>query len=193
MAELPLRAVSPLHHPRPLESAAVAINEMTGLQMASLATGPAARPALIEAVRRHWGVDLPLTPRRVTGGSDAFLWAGPDRWMVTSSAPADLEQSLRASLGAGPAITDQTDGRCLLRVSGPKARATLAKLLPIDLHPRAFAPNHTALTVAIHVNLQIWQLDDTPAYDISLFRGYADYFHHALIEAAAEFAPNAHP
>lgn len=193
MVETSLRATAPLHHPSGEKGAslfedAVAIREITDFQMVSLASAKGGLSKLIEAVQQYWGVNLPLTPKYVPCGPLAFIWAGPDRWMVTSSQSEDLEQTLRHKLGASPAITDQSDSRSLLRLSGPGARTTLAKLLTIDLHPRVFVAGDTALTSAIHINLQIWQLDNTPTYDLCVFRSYADHFYHALCVAAAATA-----
>jgi len=68
---------------------------------------------------------------------------------------------------------------------------SLAKLLPIDLHPRAFAPGDTALTAAGQVGVQIWQRDvpaDTgPTYELVVFRSYAAAMWQWLTRAAAEF------
>jgi len=184
-----LPAVAPLHHPAILPpGTAVEISEITNLQIASLAAAKGKSAALAEIIHPRFRANLPQTPRRAPTWPYSFIWAGPERWLVTSIAPEDLEQTLRTEVADLAAVTDQTDSRSLLRISGPKARATLAKLLPIDLHPRAFTPNQTALTAAIHINLQIWQLDDTPTYELCVFRSYADHFHHALHAAAAEFA-----
>jgi len=155
-------------------------------QMASLAASRNGLSGLVDAVHAEWGIALPLTPRRVAAGEIAFIWAGPERWMVTSNGTDDLENLLTAKLGRWAAVTDQSDSRSVWRVQGARARDSLAKLLPIDLHPRTFRTGDTALTVAAHVNLQIWQIDDLPCYEIALFRSYAAYFHHALTAAAAE-------
>jgi methylglutamate dehydrogenase subunit D len=152
----------------------VEIEQLPDGTLASLAVSRAGLPALIEAVRARFGVELPQTPRR----AEAFTWAGPRRWMV--SGLADL-RDLPA------AVTDQSDSRAIFIVRGKKARVVLAKLLPIDLHPRAFAPLDVALTLASHVNVTVCQLDDAPSYELSVFRSYASYFHHALNEAAQEF------
>jgi len=64
---------------------------------------------------------------------------------------------------------------------------SLAKLTPIDLHPRAFAPSQTALTLFGHLTGQITQIDDAPSYELMVFRGFAQCFWHAMHAAGAEF------
>jgi sarcosine oxidase subunit gamma len=59
--------------------------------------------------------------------------------------------------------------------------------LAIDLHPRAFTPGDTALTLAGHIGVQIWQLDDTPSYEIAVARGYAGSLIGWLLPAGEEF------
>ena len=184
MVEAILYPTKPLHDVADFVGNHVSITEIHDLQMVGLAAPKGGADHLRRMVRQSWGLDLPQTPRRVASETLGFIWAGPQRWMVTSQRSGDLAQELRRGLG-DCIITDQTDSRSLLRVSGQKSREVLMKLLSIDLHPRVFGPGHTALTMAAHVNLQIWQLDDAPSYELCVFRSYADYFHHALRSAAA--------
>ena len=84
-------------------------------------------------------------------------------------------------------ISDQSGGRTVLRVSGPRARDVLAKGLPIDLHPRAFAPGSAATSTISLMGVQLWQVDDAPSYDIALFRSLSASFWRWLTASAAEF------
>ena len=57
------------------------------------------------------------------------LWAGPDQYFVQSTKTetallADLQNKLQGLAS----ITDQSHGRVVLRISGPKARAVLTKI-----------------------------------------------------------------
>jgi heterotetrameric sarcosine oxidase gamma subunit len=143
-----------------------------------------------EAAKRSFGVELPETPRRTLGKGIEFLWAGPEQWLALSrdGLPAGEFETRLAAVFAGLAsVAEQSDGRTVLRITGPKARDTLAKGLPIDLHPRVFRPNDTALTVAALIGVQIWQIDEAPTYELAVFRGFARNFWHFLTESAAEF------
>jgi methylglutamate dehydrogenase subunit D len=75
----------------------------------------------------------------------------------------------------------------VLRLTGPQARAVLAKGLPIDLHPRAFAPGSAATSTISLMGVQIWQVDDAPTYDLAFFRSVSASFWHWLTASAAEF------
>jgi sarcosine oxidase subunit gamma len=67
-------------------------------------------------------------------------------------------------------------------------RDALAKLVPIDLHPKNFTPDSTALTLAAHISVQIWQTADG-AYNLACFRSFAEDLYHALTAAALEYKP----
>jgi heterotetrameric sarcosine oxidase gamma subunit len=84
-------------------------------------------------------------------------------------------------------LSDHSDARFAVMASGPKVRDTLAKLTPIDLHPRAFAPSQTALTLFGHLSGQITQIDDMPSYEVMVFRSFAQCFWRAIHAAGAEF------
>ena len=159
----------------------VSITMLSDMQLVSLAAPRGGVASLSDAVSAVWGVALPRAPHHVQAGDLAFIWAGPERWLVTSTGEADLTAVLNTHLDGLAAMTEQGSSRITFRVSGPGARARLATLVGIDLHPRAFAPGDTALTIAAHMNVQLWQIDATPTYDISVFRSLADSFHRALI------------
>jgi sarcosine oxidase subunit gamma len=84
-------------------------------------------------------------------------------------------------------VSDQSDGRTVIRISGPRTRDTLAKGLPIDLDLRAFPENGAATSVISLMGVQLWQVDDTPAYDIAIFRSLSGSFWRWLTASAAEF------
>lgn len=140
-------------------------------------------------VAETFGTELPMTPRRIAGDTTSFAWAGPGQWLAASenAAPHVFEQNLRREFAGLASVVNQSDGRTVLRVGGPKVREALAKGIPIDLDPVSFAPGDTALTVAGHINVQFWQLDETPTYEFTVFRSFAGAFCEWLKEAAGEF------
>jgi sarcosine oxidase subunit gamma len=148
--------------------------------------------ALAALVKSAYGIELPTSPRLVAGPmpdgrSLTFIWAGPEQWLAYAEAAPDLESELAMALGKRAMIVDQSDGRCVLRLSGPKAREILAKGVALDLDARVFKPSDVALTMAAHMNVQLWQLDETPSYEIAMFRSLAASFWSWLAASAAEF------
>jgi methylglutamate dehydrogenase subunit D len=140
------------------------------------------------------GIVLPSEPRREAQGSLAFLGIGPGRWLATLDHGANTSQSCDAwarslahDLTGCASIVDQTDGYAVLQIGGAKARATLAKGIAIDLHPRAFRAGDVAVTRIAHIGVMLWQLDDQPTYAVSVFRSLAGSFWHWLSASAEEF------
>lgn len=174
-------------HGKSAGEAGVMLSERSGLSIAAIAARRGKVPAVAEAVNSAYGVELPMTARRVAEGDLAIVWAGPEKWLALAQGKGDLAASLAATLAGMAAVSDQGDGRCVLAVSGPRARDVLAKGLPIDLHPRVFRPGDTALTRAAHIDLQIWQLDDVPAYEIAVLRSFGRSFWRWLAASAAEY------
>ena len=170
-------------------SPGVTAREVAGAGLASVSARMGQRDALCAAVRAAFGVELPLTPRRVDGPALATIWAGPDQWlaMIAAEPMHGMEALLSPAVGAHASIADQSHGRVILRLSGPRTRDALAKGLAIDLHPSAFATGDTALTQIAHIGVQIWQLDAAPTYEITAFRGFAASLWRWLELSAAEY------
>ena len=148
--------------------------------------------ALRSAMRTQFGLDLPETPRLARGRSSSILWCGHQQWFVMADEGAgDLFATLRECAGASAALSDQSDSRLIVELSGPAARAVLAKLAPVDLDPRVFSAGATALTLLEHVGGQITQIGDEPAYELMAFRSFAESLLHGILTAGAEFGIDA--
>ncbi len=159
------------------------------LALARLIARRTTRADVTERVRASYGIDPPSTPRRAAKDGVAFIWSGPGEWLVVAERAQHprIVDDLRTALAGLAAVSEQSDGFAVLRLSGPKARDTLMKGVSIDLHPRAFSVDGTALTVISHIGVHLWQIDDSPTYDIAVPRSLAASFWHWLAESAAEF------
>ncbi len=170
----------------------ISVRERTELSLATLMARKGQAQALAELVKSAFGIDLPSTPR-FSGGQlpDGRLlilvWSGFEQWLALTDGAQDFERELTSSLGKRALITDQSDGRTVLRLRGTKAREVLAKGIAIDLHPRAFKPGDVALTTAAHIGVQLWQVDDVPTYEIAVPRSLAKSLWGWLSASAAEF------
>lgn len=170
----------------------VIVSERDALGIASVLAKRGQQAALARQIRERFGIELSPGPRRSAAGDYAFIATGPGTWLATSEAAGNaLVTSLTDTLGEYAAISDQGDGQAVLRVSGPKAREALCKLVPIDLHPRIFRSGDVAVTVAAHIGATLWRLEDDSAgqavYEIAVFRSLAESFWTALSESSAEF------
>jgi sarcosine oxidase subunit gamma len=150
---------------------------------------------LAKSITTALTIDCPVEPGTCNSdGKTQILWNGPNSWMIVASdaesgrAGGELLQTLQAAVGNLGAVVDQSHGRCVLRLSGARARQVMAKNTAIDLHPRVFAAGQCALTSVAHMNATIVQVDDTPTYDLFVIRSMARSFAHAIEQACHEFA-----
>lgn len=132
------------------------------------------------------GLDIPDTGVAHMTGGTTLAWAGPNSMLAISPAPGRTAE-LETTLGDAAAVIDQSGGRIVFRIAGPKARAVLEKGLTVDLHPRAFGPGRVALTLLSHLSVQIIQLDITPAFDVVISRAFTAELWHWLEESAGEY------
>ena len=98
-----------------------------------------------------------------------------------------LARDLAQRLEGLASISDQSGGRTVLRISGPRARDVLAKGLPIDLDPRGFPLGSAATSTISLMGVQLWQTGDPQSYDIAIFRSVSQSFWRWLTASAAEF------
>jgi sarcosine oxidase subunit gamma len=102
----------------------------------------------------------------------------------------EFAATLMRDLDGVASVADQSDGYVLIRLSGDRVRDALAKLIPIDVHPRAFAVGDAASTVAALIGVTLWRLADesnAPVFEVVLFRSLARSFWHALAGAGAQY------
>jgi sarcosine oxidase, subunit gamma len=147
--------------------------------------------AFVSALGRVLGVSAPRTPNTVKKKDDtAILWLGPDEWLIVvpGGREAKLSAELRKALARQhTALTDVSDSRVVIGLTGPHARDVLMKGCSLDLHPRAFAAGHCAQTRLARAHMLLHQLDESPAYDVYAHRSFADYVWRWLENAAEEY------
>lgn len=165
----------------------VMLAELRGLALASLAGRGENIGALTAAVEREFGMALPSRPSRAAQSTAAIVWSGHNQWLAIGEASGDLVRRLAACAGDLGYVTDLTGSRTIMRISGPRARDGLMKLLPIDLDEAAFGVGSAASTVAAHMPVHVWQTDEAPAYEIAVPRSYGPSLFRSLSAAFAEY------
>jgi sarcosine oxidase subunit gamma len=184
----PPGAVAPGRYGRRTSSPGVTVSEVRGAGLALVTARNGRRAALAQTARTAFGVELPALPLLAEGPRLAFIWCGPDQWLARCrSAPAEGMERLLAPLAPHAAVVDQSHARCILRVTGSKAREALAKGVAVDLDPRAFGRGHTAATLVAHIAVQLWQTDEAPTYELAAARSLALSLWHWLEASSAEF------
>lgn len=169
---------------------ALTVAPQDGLAMASIEAARGQEAQLATRIAELLGIALPPPNRVASAGGVAAIGVAPRSWLLLaerSPAPEparDLAAELAAPLAGSAAVVDQSDGRAVLLVAGAEARAVLARLMPLDLHHRAFAPGTAALSHAGHIPALLWQLDDAPTFRLAVPRSYAGSVLEMLAVAA---------
>jgi len=191
----PLQPHSPFAN-LPLTSApgrGVVASDRDGLVIARLVARKDRLGPLTSRIRERFGLELPLQPTRVGANGFAFVGLGVETWLAVAAggSAGGFTSSLREAVEDLAAVSDQTGGYAVLRLTGLRVRGALAKFIPLDLHARAFAPGAAASTSASHIPVTLWRLadgsDGLPVFEIAAPRSYAGSFWHVVTESAAEF------
>ena len=147
--------------------------------------GDANDPAFAAAVEKALKLPLPISANTVAGKTATRMaWLGPDEWLVITKSDAQdrtlkaLTKSLKVD-GLHSAVTNNSDSRTCIRISGPSARDVLRKGCSIDLHPDRFSTGQCAQTVVSKVGVLLVQTADSqksgPAYELYVLRSFASY------------------
>lgn len=157
--------------------------------------GDGSKKAFRDAVARAIGIAPPERPNAVAGTADLALgpralWLGPEEWLVATApdvTAATLKGLTEALADHHAAVIDVSDARAVIHLSGPAARAVLAKGCSLDFHPRVFTPGQCAQSLLARAGVLIHQVSAEPVYEIYVARSFAHYLWTWLEDAASEF------
>lgn len=145
--------------------------------------------SLERSIKRLVGLDLPRKPSIVQSEAHGLIWSGPGRWLLLARKRAGFSDLL-SPLSLDAAVSDQSDGRAALRISGERVREVLAKGSMVDLHSAAFPIGATALTSFAHIGVQLWRTADGvdgAVFEILVARSMAASFWSWFTASAAQF------
>lgn len=131
--------------------------------------------ALSQALQRHHGLAFPAAGQICGTGAPRIVWAGLDRAFLIGTAPD-------ASLSDHAALSDQSDGWAHLILTGPDARAVLARFVPLDLSPAACPAGSARRTLLGHMQALILY-EGGEGFEILVFRSMAATAVHDLDRA----------
>lgn len=181
--------------------AGVTVVMRDALGIATLIASPKGAAALAAAISARFGIELPQGPAAVCSGTHHAVWSGPGQWLLIGDSRAGWSQAL-AGLSDLAAVSDQSDSRAVLSLSGRHVLDLLAKGCMIDLHPTVFPVGAAALTSIAHIGVALWRSADGadgPVFEITVARSMAGSFWSWLSASAAEFGcvvsagPNGRP
>ena len=123
--------------------------------------------------------------------TDAFsaIPLSPGQWMLVSKKdPAGFAASMDKKIGRLGHVSDQSDSRVCIRVTGPDARALMSRGCRLDLHPSVTSSGFCAQTNMAQTGVMIHQIDDQPTYDLYVYSGCARSFWQWLSHTAHQFS-----
>ena len=144
-------------------------------------------PGLLQCLANVFGSALPEhTGRSVQTELGLLMRTGPEEFVLVGDDATDRTALLRTTIAADiGAVTDLSQARCRIRISGAKCRSTLGKLFALDLRESAFPIGDVALTGTHHVPSMLHRLG-SDAFDIYVFSTYAHDQLGTMLDAALE-------
>lgn len=162
--------------------------------------GDPASKAFMDAAEGVIAGRLPTTPNSSVGDDDLregprVLWLAPDEWLLVTAAGAEAEvvaALAEAVAGVGGTVTDVSDARTVISLSGRDARNVLMKGCPLDLHPAVFEPGNCAQSLLVRASVVLYRRVDEAAaggasFEVHVGRSFADYLWTWLEDAAGEY------
>jgi heterotetrameric sarcosine oxidase gamma subunit len=189
----PVSALTPLVVPdiyrNTADGSGILISERSDFALCSVLARRGCESELVKLVYDKLGVELPPPQKYNASSSFAIASAGPGQWLIMAkqTKSEQFELQLRTELSGVASVFDQSDGRTVVQVSGPRTRDALAKGVLMDLHPSAFGVGSSAVTAIAYIGVHFWQIDDKPTYEFAMFRSFAKSFCNWLFDSAAEF------
>jgi len=171
----------------------VKLAEIRDFSLVQIMTRRGQAAAVAKAIKANFGVDAPTEPKAVVAGKNILIWSGPDQIMVLSARGDNIRplDAIRETFAGIASLSDQSDGRCMVRVSGPRVLDFLAKLSSIDLHDSVFPVGAAAATSMDHTAVNLWReadsKDGSPTYGILFFSSFAVSFWQTLTDSGAEY------
>jgi heterotetrameric sarcosine oxidase gamma subunit len=144
---------SPAHGLTPVTLTDVALHEAEMTAIWSIAPYRGQERTVAAHLEKTFGLGFPPPGALLSNGAVSIAWSGYDQAFLIGAAPDP-------GLVAHAALSDQSDAWARLVLSGPLARAALARLVPLDLSPAAFPVGAAARSMLGHMNMLIVQAEE---------------------------------
>lgn len=167
---------------------AVRLGEVSNTQLLHIGVYPGATARVAACVGPVLGGTLPdSSVRAATIGNHLVFRIAPDQYWVLGGGDPTLEARLRSAVPADAGCVTSLDGaRTRLFIEGPRARALLGRLVPIDLHPTVFPVSAFAQT-GIHHGAGLLLRANEDRYEFFALRTFAAFTWGVLVDAARPF------
>lgn len=170
-------------------AAGLTMAEQSGFDLVQVMARRGEWAATDAACAQAYGVAAPAKPQTVEAQGALLVWSGPDQFLVLSPRGTALDKARKTFAGVA-SLSEQSDARSLLRITGPRARDMLAKVCSLDLHPAAFPVGTAAVTYIDHTSVNVWRAADAAGeavFQLLIFGTFAESLWHTLLDSGAEY------
>ncbi|MEO5758056.1 MAG: sarcosine oxidase subunit gamma family protein [Mesorhizobium sp.] len=171
--------------------AGVSLKEIRNFDLVQVMARRGKSAEMVKAAQDRFGVAAPETPKAINVVDAALIWSGPDQFFVLSKGGRHGIDALGQMFSHSASLSDQSQARVLISISGTKSRAMLAKLSSIDLHAAVFAIGAAAPTSMDHTSVTLWRgndgVDGQAVFKLLVFATFAESLWHTMLDSAAEY------
>ena len=117
-----------------------------------------------------------------------IIWLGPNEWLITEKKENKkiLFEKLHKAVGSSEAsVTDISENRTVIQISGTKIFTLLAKFLTLDFDKSFSKPASVAQTLFVKVPVLLMRTYDdkqVPTLDIYVNRSQANYIYRLIVD-----------
>ncbi|WP_296745015.1 sarcosine oxidase subunit gamma [Mesorhizobium sp.] len=189
-------ALVPGHHGATATQGGVTLEELRDISLVQVMARRGRTAETAKAAKKVFGIEPPTSPSAAASRHATLIWSGPDQFIAFSARSGDDQFSRLSEAFAGVAsLSDQSDGRCLIRIGGPSARQALAKFCSLDLDDAAFPLGAAATTSIDHTAMNIWRevdgTDGLAVFNMLVFTSFADSLWHTILDSCLEYGVQA--
>ena len=130
---------------------------------------------------------LPVQPNTyVTNDNVKVIWLGPNEWLITNN--QNLYKNLKNEIGDIQAsVTDVSENRTVIRISGDQIFKLLSKFLVLDLEKNLPDESSCAQTLFVKVPVLLIRNNNKkqiPEIDIFTNRSHAQYIYNLIVDGS---------
>ena len=130
---------------------------------------------------------LPVQPNTyVTNDNVKVIWLGPNEWLITNN--QNLYKNLKNEIGDIQAsVTDVSENRTVIRISGDQIFKLLSKFLVLDLEKNLPDESSCAQTLFVKVPVLLVRNNNEkqiPEIDIFTNRSHAKYIYNLIVDGS---------
>ena len=130
---------------------------------------------------------LPTKPNTYTKNQNInIIWMGPDEWLITFNDNNILFKKLKDEIGDLEAsVTDISENRTIIRISGEKTNKLLSKFLFLDLEKNLSNESACAQTLFVKVPVLLVRNSkekEISELDIFINRSHSNYVYNLIVD-----------